>query len=162
MKITTPRLIVRSLAEKDRMAMQRILADFENSDVYMYDYKAPTDINIIRALIPFWVKSRRYYAICLKKTGDIAGFLSMDDNELGFTMKSEHKRKGYCYEAASALLSYMYNKKDMDHFIAQAAADNIASVKLLEKLGFRPETLIDVQFRENMSPVECINFVLDI
>ncbi len=162
MKIITQRLVIRPLAVEDWQEMQQILTDFENSDVYMYDYKAPTDTETIRTLIPFWVKSRRYYTICIQDTGETAGFLSMDGDELGFTMKTSCKRKGYGYEAASALLKYLNNRKGMDHFTAQAACDNAASVKLLEKLGFRADTISDVQFRENLPAVECINFVLDI
>lgn len=162
MKIITERLVVRPLAVKDRQAMQQILTDFENSDVYMYDYPAPTDINIISTLIPFWVKSRRYYTICLQSTGETAGFLSMDGDELGFTMREAFKRKGYGYEAASALLDYLNGKKKMHHFTAQAALDNTPSVRLLEKLGFEIRSTEYVQFREDMPPVKCGNFILDL
>jgi len=162
MKIITQRLVIRPLAVEDRQSMQRILTDFENSDVYMYDYKAPTDIETIRTLIPFWVKSRRYYTVCIQATGETAGFLSMDGDELGFTMKTSCKRKGYGYEAASALIEYLNRKKKMYCFTAQAASENTASVRLLRKLGFRAETVVDVKFRENLPAVECINFVLNI
>ena len=126
----------------------------------MYDYKAPTDIETIRTLIPFWVKSRRYYTVCIQATGKTAGFLSMDGDELGFTMKTSCKRKGYGYEAASALIEYLNRKKKMYCFTAQAALENTPSVKLLKKLGFVMESTGYIQFRENMQPVECGNFIL--
>ena len=162
MKIKTQRLVIRPLEINDWQAMQEILTDFENSDTFMYDYKAPTDTDAIRSLIPFWVKSKKYYAVIVIETGEIAGFLSMTGDELGFTMKTSCKRKGYGYEASMALLQYMCKKRGMNCFTAQAALENTASLKLLEKLGFRLESIIDIQFRKDMPAVESGNFVLDL
>ncbi|MBQ8603822.1 MAG: GNAT family N-acetyltransferase [Oscillospiraceae bacterium] len=162
MKIITDRLTVRPLSVKDRAAMQAVLIDFENSDMFMYDYKAPTDSNTISTLIPLWVKSSRYYTICLNCTGEIIGFLSMVGDELGFTMKSAHKRQGYGYEAAHALLSYLSRRRSMNRFTAQAALENTRSVKLLKKLGFTVQSTEYVQFRESMPSVECGNFLLEL
>ena len=162
MELKTRRLIIRPLEISDWPAMREILADFENSDVFMYDYKAPTDADSVRTLIPFWVRSRNYYTITLDKSGEIIGFLSLVGDELGFTLKTEYKRNGYGYESAFALLGYMFDKRGMDCFTAQAAMENIRSVKLLEKLGFRLVSLIDVTFREELPAVECGNFILDL
>ena len=162
MKITTQRLVIRPLAVKDRQAMQQILTDFENSDCYKYDYKAPTDPDLISNLIPYWVRNRHYYTIIVNETGKTAGFISLIKNELGFSMKTEFKHQGYGYEASAALLDYMIKRRGKKEFIAQAALENTPSVKLLEKLGFVLESTEYVQFRRNMPPVECGNYRLTV
>ena len=48
-------------------------------------------------------------------------------------------RKGYMTEAIKLILNYSFKKKKLNRIYAQINGDNIASQKLLEKIGFKLE-----------------------
>ncbi len=161
MKIETDRLIIRRLNTKDGRAMKEILTDFENSPAAVYDYRRPTDSEKIDMLMPIWVKNSRYYIISEKDSGKSIGFICIDKSaDVGFNIHSAYHRKGYGYEAVSAFINYMRTKKHIKIFTAQAAVENTASVKLLEKLGFSETGREYIRFRQNRPEYECIKFKL--
>jgi RimJ/RimL family protein N-acetyltransferase len=56
--------------------------------------------------------------------------------EIGYHVQAEHRRRGYAAEAVQALLKWAFGHPEVEEVIAEAAADNDASIGLLEKLGF--------------------------
>jgi ribosomal-protein-alanine N-acetyltransferase len=60
----------------------------------------------------------------------------LDHIELGYSYCTDAWRNGYATEAASALLSETYGIKEIDRIRACTHPDNIASIRVLEKLGF--------------------------
>ncbi|WP_145141060.1 GNAT family N-acetyltransferase [Paenibacillus sp. Y412MC10] len=56
--------------------------------------------------------------------------------ELGFHFKPEHWGKGYAHEAASAVLEHARSHLKAEFVVAGHHPDNMASAKLLSKLGF--------------------------
>lgn len=160
MKIETERLAIQPLRIGDRKTMYLVLNDFENSEYRLYDYRPPTELEKIEKLINYWARSGRYFTVSLKNENKAIGFISLDGDEIGFNIKSEYKRKGYGYEALTAFIEYMSQKRRIKHFTAQAALENIPSVKLLKKLGFTVESTEDVLFRDDCPSVQCGNFEL--
>lgn len=67
--------------------------------------------------------------------GDL--YLKQDNNVcwIGYTITPGKARQGYMYEVVSALISYMASQ-GIDEIKAGVASENIASISLLEKLGF--------------------------
>lgn len=68
----------------------------------------------------------------------LCGFLKrdyLDAEDIGFALLPEYERKGYTYEAASAVLNYGENQLGLTKVYAITSKDNIASQKLLKKLG---------------------------
>lgn len=63
--------------------------------------------------------------------------------EIGFATNPSQQRKGYCFEAAEALLGWAAKQPLVNHVIASCEQDNAASAKLLEKLGFVPTVSYD-------------------
>lgn len=59
--------------------------------------------------------------------------------ELGYWLDETHWGQGYMTEAARAVLSHSFNRLDVDEIVSGAFADNPASRKVLEKLGFEFE-----------------------
>ena len=57
--------------------------------------------------------------------------------ELGFHLKSQHWGKRYAYEAATAAIRYAFDSVKATNLFAGHNPNNVASKKLLEKLGFR-------------------------
>jgi len=58
---------------------------------------------------------------------------------IGFTIASNHWRKGYATESITAVLNHLFNEIDLHRVVAECDTRNVASWKTLEKLGFRRE-----------------------
>jgi [ribosomal protein S5]-alanine N-acetyltransferase len=56
--------------------------------------------------------------------------------ELGYTVFSEFRRRGYATEAAGALMEWARVEHGVSDFIASIAPDNAASLGVVRKLGF--------------------------
>ena len=56
--------------------------------------------------------------------------------ELGYHIAKAYTGKGYATEAARAFLPAMAEKYRLDSILGICLADNLASVRVMEKLGF--------------------------
>ena len=78
-----------------------------------------------------------------------AGFEVKDDYpngiELGFIIAEEYQRQGFAYEVCSAILQFASEKLDFEFAYSEVIPENIASIRLCEKLGFtfRGEKLLE-------------------
>ena len=85
------------------------------------------------------------YIVRLSGSGDAIGICGLlqrdgfDIPDLGFAFCEEYWGQGYASEAARAVLEYGRSELGLDRIIAMADAANEASVRVLEKLGFRFE-----------------------
>lgn len=89
-----------------------------------------------------WVQ----YGIEHKEThqliGDCAIRLELNDNriaEIGITISHLHQRKGFAKEALTGILTFLFNTKNIHRVVETVDAENIASINLLERVGFRQE-----------------------
>lgn len=72
----------------------------------------------------------------------MCGFLKREelpDPDIGFAFVPEFWSKGYAFEAAAALLQDAREGLKLRRILAITSLDNEASIKLLERLGFRFE-----------------------
>ena len=59
--------------------------------------------------------------------------------EIGYTLIPNERGKGYCSEAAKIMVDYLFLSKDIERIQAQTDPRNLASHRVLEKLGFKKE-----------------------
>ncbi|MBS1793101.1 MAG: GNAT family N-acetyltransferase [Acidobacteria bacterium] len=96
------------------------------------------------------------YAVELKQNASeirnpaigICGFVKRDSlpgADIGFAFLPQYERKGYAFESASAVLKWGRETLGFDRVLAITSLDNDASIRLLEKLGFRFEGIIEGQ-----------------
>lgn len=85
-------------------------------------------------------------AIELKSTGEVIGDVAFlrkrqDSRQatLGYTLAQAYWHQGYASEAVRAIMDYLFAELDLHRIIADCDSENSASVKLLERLGFRRE-----------------------
>jgi len=73
--------------------------------------------------------------------GDVAYSLEKDEPQahIGYTVVRAHWRKGYGKEVVWRLLGYLFDELGLHRVVAITDAENTASYKLLECLGFRRE-----------------------
>ena len=87
----------------------------------------------------------------LKKDNKLIGELTLqnlnnsNEAELGFRLFEEEQHKGYAYKAGIALIDYLKNKLKIKKLVAKAYKENISSISLINKLGFK-ETHKDETF----------------
>lgn len=80
------------------------------------------------------------------KNGEVIGQITVQPNEeyennpeirnIGWFINPKYQKKGYAYEASSAILNFMFTKIEITTIKTSAVISNIASWKLMEKLGF--------------------------
>jgi RimJ/RimL family protein N-acetyltransferase len=85
-------------------------------------------------------------ALELKATGEMIGdcvfFLLREDPrqaEIGYTLARSHQGRGYASEAICRLLDYLFGELCLHRVRANCDADNLASSRLLERVGMRRE-----------------------
>lgn len=89
------------------------------------------------------------YTVELKSNAEAVGMCGFVRREtlpapdIGFAFLPEHECKGYGFESASATLKYGLDELRFTKVLAITTPDNDASGKLLEKLGFVFERLIE-------------------
>jgi len=77
--------------------------------------------------------------------GDVAFCAMVYDGQqalMGYSLARSYWRKGYAFEAVTALLNYLFEERGLHRVIAECDVENMASWKLLEKLGFRREAYL--------------------
>lgn len=82
---------------------------------------------------------------------------TMEDVDLGYALLARHEGQGYAREAAEASLAYGRDTLKLPRIVAVTAPANDRSIRLLEKLGFRFERMVDVRGDGE----ECRLFVYD-
>ena len=90
-------------------------------------------------------ENERYtWSIFLKGTNTVIGQItcqpkdneSLDIRDIGWFIDPAYQGQGYAYEAAVAMLEFMFNEVEISEVSTSAADINLASWKLMEKLGF--------------------------
>lgn len=85
------------------------------------------------------VESSAQFAIIRKADqtliGDVFIKKEFDTFWIGYTVSPSFKRQGYAYEITRAMILWI-QQQDEFKIMAGAAPENIASIQLLEKLGF--------------------------
>lgn len=85
--------------------------------------------------------SSKMIAVALKETNRLIGEIkimpNLDTITLGYTFSYKIHRQGFAFEALSKLISYLHETYPTWDFVCFVDTNNIASKKLLEKLGYK-------------------------
>ena len=96
------------------------------------------------------------YAVVLKAEDaaiGMCGFVRRDTlpgPDIGFAFLPEYERKGYGFESAAAMMQYGFEVQGFDEVSALTTLDNESSGRLLEKIGFSFNKLIDTPDGETL------------
>lgn len=83
------------------------------------------------------------YLTALRSSGvpiGLCGLLKRDtlpDVDIGFALLPEYRNRGLAHEAAAATIAYGRSALDLRRIVAITTPDNVASQKLLRRLGMR-------------------------
>jgi RimJ/RimL family protein N-acetyltransferase len=83
------------------------------------------------------------YRMVLKEGGESVGICglvrreALPEPDLGFALLPAYRLQGYAFEAAAAVVDQARDTLNLPRLLAITSQDNIASMALLAKLGFR-------------------------
>lgn len=78
--------------------------------------------------------------------------------DIGYAFLPEHCGKGYAYEAGQAVVEYARSSIGLARLLAITSPGNLASIRLLEKLGLRLEKIVHLGIEERASKLFSIVF----
>lgn len=90
------------------------------------------------------------YRVQVKADGATVGLCglvkraTLPDADLGYALLPEHCGHGYAMEAAAAVLADARTRLRIDRILAITDPRNLASIRLLEKIGFRFENMVQL------------------
>ncbi|MBD2252960.1 GNAT family N-acetyltransferase [Nostoc parmelioides FACHB-3921] len=150
-RLETSRLQLREFKGSDKLAFARYRSDpaiakYQNWDIPYSEAAAADFIESLQQLTPGILGEWYQLAIELKATGEMIGDCAFcilaDDSkqaEIGFTIAQTHQGKGYATEAVTCLLEYLFKNQNLHRVRANCDPENIASIKLLKRVGMRLE-----------------------
>ena len=134
-----------------------MLAIESRADVNRYLYSEPRGTDEVRAILARKIGQTALadegdtisVAVCLRATGAMAGgcilhWASREHGlgEIGFVLHPDHHGNGYAAEATRPLLEFGFADVALHRIIGRLEARNVASARVLEKLGMRREALL--------------------
>ena len=148
--IETSRLRLRPFAPGDLGALYAVQS---HEDVHRWLYSEPRSEDEVRATIMRRIARGRdapetgiALVVELAATGEFLGDVSLTveppaqrQGEIGFVFHPEHQGRGYATEASAALLALAFDTYDLHRVYGRLEARNLASARVLEKLGMRKE-----------------------
>lgn len=150
LKILTSRLMVRHLKLKDLTDFHLYRSNPEVTKYQGFDVFTPeqaTQFIQENATKSFgkageWVQYGIENTETKQMIGDCAIKLDPYDTriaEIGITISHLEQRKGYAKEVLAGILTFLFHTKGIHRVVETTDAENVASINLLESVGFRRE-----------------------
>jgi len=166
--LETKRLILRKLTINDT---SDVFNYFSKEEVAKYtDLEKFTTIKQAEKLINSFNKQFRNgirWGILLKKNNKIIGSCGFHHCnlqrldvwnykvEIGYELTPEYWKKGIMTEALTEIIKYGFNKLSINRIEALIIPENIGSIKLIEKIGFKKEGLLKEYRYEKNNFIDC-------
>lgn len=147
-RIETERLLLRPFTMDDAPIVQKLAGDYDiAANVRMIPHPYPDH------MAEDWIDSHQdklehgeiHLAITLRREGSLAGSIGLiinrdDENaELGYWIGKPYWNRGYCTEAAQALVRYGFEKLKLQRIHSFYMTRNPASGWVMQKLGMKYE-----------------------
>ncbi len=150
MILETGRLRLREFVEEDWRAVLAYQSDPLYLRFYDWETRTETDVQEFVRMFIGWQKEtprlRFQLALVLKAEAQLIGNcgIRLDNAELreaniGYELDRRYWGQGYATEAARAILAFGFGELQLHRIWAWCVAENVASVRVLEKLGLRLE-----------------------
>jgi RimJ/RimL family protein N-acetyltransferase len=148
--IETSRLRLRPFVPGDLAALYAVQS---HAEVHRWLYSEPRSEEELRGTIERRIARVRdapetgvALVVELAATGEFLGDVTLTveppeqrQGEIGFIFHPEHQGRGYATEASAAVLALAFGTYDLHRVYGRLEARNLASARVLEKLGMRKE-----------------------
>ena len=147
MQLNTKRLVLRPINANDKHAILAYRSDAEANKYQGWIPKTLDDVETFLGKLSaeFNMPDTWFQLAVVEKNnneliGDIGiHFIDEEQVEIGYTIAKQHQSLGIATEAAKAVNEYLFGELKKHRITASIDPENIASVALLEKIGFRKE-----------------------
>ncbi len=143
LEIQTERLILRPYQQSDAPQLRRLANDFDIAKmVASFPYPYPD------GLAERWIGTHddlrardAGYPLAIEKNGELLGSIGIErceggDSELNYWLGKAAWGQGIGSEAARAVLAFAFDELKLSYVRARHIADNLASARVLAKMGF--------------------------
>jgi RimJ/RimL family protein N-acetyltransferase len=149
--IYTERLLLRPFEDGDLQAMYEMQSDEEVVRYLYFDARSLDEVRtaLARKTAAVGIAGEGDgvgVAVVLLETGEVVADISLwcvseghQQGEIGFIVHPAHQGKGYATEAARPMLDFAFDTVGLHRVVGRTEARNIASARVLEKLGMRLE-----------------------
>jgi RimJ/RimL family protein N-acetyltransferase len=150
----TPRLILRQFTEADSQLILELNSDPEIVR-YVHEPTLKTEEQaekiLLDIILPQYKNNLGRWAIHTKDNMEFIGWCGLkylpgsDEIDLGYRLMQKAWGKGFATEAAQHTLDHSFKNLDLKLITGRAHIENIASIKVLEKIGmdFISEGIVD-------------------
>jgi ribosomal-protein-alanine N-acetyltransferase len=138
--------------KREKILGERIfLKPFEQKDAEAYSKIGERKINTLIETKKFinssWKKNSYYFGIFLKENKELIGQMELchmnwwDDEagEICYFIEDKFRGRGFATEASRTMINFCFRKLKFRKIYADTDPDNLASQKVLKKLGFKLE-----------------------
>lgn len=144
--LETPRLYLRQFTEADIPVIQELN---NNPEVVKYLHEPLLDTEekakeiLINHILPQYKLNLGRWATFVKETNEFIGWCGLkyrpelEEIDLGYRFSPKYWGKGYATEAAQYALDYGLKTLKLKVITGRAHVENIASLKVLEKIGMK-------------------------
>lgn len=150
MELPTDRLILREFVPADWSAVLAYQRDLRYLRYYEWTERTPGDVQrfVQMFLDQQEEQPRRKFqlAIVLKDTGQLIGncgirkaAVTSHEADIGYELSPHHWGHDYATEAARAIVQFGFAELKVHRIWAWCIADNVASARVLEKIGLKLE-----------------------
>lgn len=142
MDFRTERLTVRRIREEDHGDLRALWSTLAETEYARFDRPNDTSEEAVRVRIAKWASAAEstehmFFAVCL--AGKVIGYFAFhkreDGYETGYAFHPAYHGHGYAVESFAPLLTYLRGL-GIKKVFAGTAAENLPSVRFLEKTGF--------------------------
>src|SRR5690606_29794351 len=141
--LQTPRLILRELNTNDAQIFYKLNL---NPNVVQYTGDLPFESvsdaeEFLKNYHPYQDYGYGRWAVIEKDSGEFFGWCGLKfdgkETDIGFRFFEKHWNYGFATESAKACLEYGFNELNLNEIVGRAIKDNLASIKVLEKIGMK-------------------------
>lgn len=167
-ELRTQRLVLKPATTHDKYALVERLDDFEVArwlSNVPHPYTLADAEEWIRIVEKSATGDRPGFKLSIFMDGKLIGGVGLnrrDDNlfELGYWLATEFWGSGIATEAATGLLEHAEQALPGAKFVAHCMKDNVASLKVLEKLGFRVNGEVEIHSLSLDASIPCFELEL--
>ncbi|KJS05874.1 MAG: GNAT family acetyltransferase [Flavobacteriales bacterium BRH_c54] len=149
MLIETSRLIIKPISIEDKNAVFEYRSDTKTNkyqgwipktidDVITFINKTAKKNNLPETWFQLVIQEKETQKII----GDIGIHFFGKENkqvEIGCTLHKKFQHKGYATESLKRVIEYLFNELDKHRIITSIDPENISSIELVKRIGFRKE-----------------------
>lgn len=149
--LQTDRLILRNYTMDDVSAVHEY---FSNEEVARYEDLWPMMMDEVAEMLLEWKDMDNWMAVVCKETCELIGSAGywVDEGEAEYSIDYDFNprfwHRGYALEAAGEVVRHLTEDLRVKELWGDCDAENLASAKLLELLGFAPVRTVEGSYKE--------------